>query len=153
MADSPTEEISLPDDFIDVLDEHDASTVDLDEAQPSFVLERMLKDREDATDSNRKAVFAEVAALQTYILDAQQRSRWNTRFGPILESVYEDGTAHCFPDISQMDETVLSYLERRVAESSHPVLKARYADFLWDITKAATGKNPSIDLARQAIDA
>ncbi len=152
MADLSPEPLALPDDLIAVLKEHDASTADLDEAEPSFVLERMLKNQEDTTDNTRKAVFAEVAALQTYLLDGQQRSRWNTRFGPILESIHEDGTAHCFPNISQLDEAVLSYLERRVAESSHPALKARYADFVWDTTKAATGKNPSIEMARQAID-
>ncbi len=153
MTDSPTEQLSLPDNFISVLTEHDGSPDDLDEAEPSFVLERMLKEREDATDSTRKAVFAEVAALQTYLVHGQQRSRWNTRFAPILENVYEDGTVRCFPDITQIDESVISYLERRVVESSHPVLKARYADFLWDITKTAIGRSPSIEMARQAIDA
>jgi hypothetical protein len=69
-----------------------------------------------------------------------------------MEDIRDDGTAQCFPDISQIDAAVISYLERRMNESSHPALKARYADFLWDITKAATGEKPSIKTARQAID-
>ena len=152
MDESSTEPISLPSDLVAILSEYDATTGDFDEAEPCFVLERLLKDREDVTDSNRKALMAEGVALQMDLLSGQQRSRWNTRFGPTIERTTEDGKYACFPDISLFDDTIVSYLERRVAESSHPILKARYADFVWDIKKTVTGKKPSIELARQAID-
>lgn len=153
MSTSHDEPIHLPDSLLSTLSEHDSSPNDFDEAEPSFEVEHKAKSLEDPSGEHRKAIFAEVAALQMDLLSGQQKSHWETRFGPVLESVAEDGTRRCYPDIAQIDESVVEYLQRRASESKHPVLRARYADFVWDITKAATGKRPSIDLARQAIDA
>ncbi|NQU26046.1 MAG: DUF4209 domain-containing protein [Candidatus Nealsonbacteria bacterium] len=152
MSSSHDERICLPDSLVDTLNEHDSSPDDFDEADPSFAIEHQAKTCEDLTDDHRKALFAEVAALQVDLLFGQQRSHWQTRFCPILESIAEDGSRRCCPDITQIDDSAVEYLERRASESKHPVLRARYADFLWDITKVATGNRPSIDLARQAID-
>jgi len=153
MSEPRAENLSLPESLLETLRKHDASPDDLDQAEPSYDLESQLKECKEITEGHRKAAFAEVAALQMDLLPNQQRSRWNTRFGPILETIKKDGTYHCFPDIAQIDNAVIAYLDQRVSQATHPALKARYADFLWDITSSAIGKKPSIEWARQAIDA
>lgn len=152
MSSSHDDPICLPHGLVETLIEHDSAPNDFNEAEPSFAIERQAKACKDLTDNHRKALFAEVAALQMDLVFGQQRSHWGTRFGPILESIAEDGSRRCLPDITQIDDSVIEYLVRRASESKHPVLRARYADFLWDITKFATGGRPSIELARQAID-
>ncbi|QDU41122.1 hypothetical protein Mal4_54870 [Maioricimonas rarisocia] len=152
MSDSNEEAISLPSELIETLAKHDSSPDDFDEAEPSFAIERQAKAFEALTDNHRRAIYAEVAALQMDLLHGQGQSHWGTRFGPIVENIMEDGTRHSFPDITGLDEPTIEYLGRRASEATHPVLRARYADFLWDITKIATGNWPSIELARQAID-
>jgi hypothetical protein len=152
MSDSDEELISLPSVLIETLSRHDSSPNDFDEAEPSFAIERQAKEFEGLTNNHRKAIYAEVAALQMNLLHGQGQSHWGTRFGPILENIMEDGTRHSFPDITGLDEPTIEYLGRRASKAIHPVLRARYADFLWDITKIATGNRPSIELAWQAID-
>lgn len=148
----PDSDLRLPDELAETLARFDSSPDDITEAEPSFAIEAQLKDKEDATDFDRQAVSAEVAALQMHLVHGQKRSHWGTRFGSIIESIREDGTRSGFPDMTKVDNRVIAYLQRRSADVKHPVLKARYADFLWDVTKVATGNRASIDMARQAID-
>jgi len=135
-----------------VLREQDASTDDFDYVEVSSVLERKLRESGEPSDEQRKASFAEIAALQMQLMDEQKRSKWGTRFAPAEEVTLQDGRSYCYPDIANIDTAVIQYWSQRAAEVQHPAFKARYADVLWDLTKAAIGGNPSIDLARQAID-
>ncbi len=148
-----TPSIELPEPLMSVLREKDAATDDFDEADVSFVLERKLEECGEISDDQRKACFAEVAALQMPLKDNQEKSRWGTRYGPVVEGTRQDGSLHSFPDISHIDAKVIAYWKERAVAVKHPVFKARYADVLWDMTKATTGGKPSIDMARQAIDA
>src|SRR5205085_9504192 len=56
--------LSLPEALVAVLREQDGSTEDFDEADLSFVLERKLHESGKLTEEQRKASFAEIAALQ-----------------------------------------------------------------------------------------
>ncbi len=145
--------LQLPEPLASVLRERDAASDDFDEAEVSFVLERKFEECGEITDEERKACYAEVAALQMPLTDNQGRSRWGTRFGPFFEATLKDGSPHCFPDLAHIDDPVIEYWQQRAAEAKHPVFKARYADVLWDMMKAASGTKPSIEMARHAIDA
>src|SRR5208283_4753189 len=56
------------------------------------------------------------------------------------------------PDIVWIDPTIIKYWEMRMTTAKHPQLRARYADLVWDLSKAACGLKPPIDAARIAID-
>ena len=144
--------LSLPGPLLAVLKEHDDRTDDFDEAELSFLLERTLQTSGEISEVQRKAFFAEVAALQLSLVDGQQRSRWGTRYCPVLESTRQDGTPCGNPDIGRVDQAIIEYWTARAKESRHPVLKARYADLIWDLSKVAAGTKPPIEMARQAID-
>ncbi len=152
MSSPTTYDLSLPGPLAIVLCEKDSSGQDFDEAEVSFVLERLFKECGEVGEGQRKASFAEIAALQMPLKDRQEKSSWGTRFGPVFENTLQDGTLYSFPDSANIDAVVIEYWSKRAGEVQHPVFKARYADVVWDLTKLATGGKPSIDLARQAID-
>jgi hypothetical protein len=145
--------MSLPEAFSVLLSEKDGLPEDFSEAEVSFALERLFGECGEVNENQRKAALAEIAALQMQLADSHQKSRWGTRFGPAVEGIRQDGSPYFFPDIANIDAGVVQYWGNRCGEVHHPVLKARYADVIWDMTKAVTGDKPSIDFARQAIDA
>lgn len=152
MSSSLIPSLSLPENVAAFLREKDASNDDFDEDELSFVLEHKLRESVELTEDQRKAGFAEVVALRLLLMDGQNRSCWETRFGPLHEGKLQNGLPCSIPDIKDIDAAVIEYWQKRATEANHPVLKSRYADILWDLTKAATGGKPSIEMARQAID-
>jgi len=151
MADSLR--LILPDSLLAVLRVHDARPDDFDVAEVSFILEREFGECGEVDEAQRKASFAEIAALQMPLVAGQERSKWGTRFGPVIERTRQDGTPYSFPDLANIDAEVIEYWHKRAGEANHPVFKARYADVVWDMTKAATGGKPPFPMAQQAIDA
>jgi hypothetical protein len=79
-------------------------------------------------------------------------SPWGTFFCP-LGSVERDGNTIYFPDIDDADAPVIAHWTNRAKTVVHPVLKARYADLVWELspTIAKTRRDP--DMARIAVDA
>jgi hypothetical protein len=144
---------SLPAACIKILEQYDTIASDIAVDDPSYEVERMMQEEAEPTEAHRKAAFAEVAALQSTLTRSMGKSRWGVRYAPIMELVREDQSVSCFPNLAKVDLEVITYLEQRALTARHPVLKSRYADFVWDVSKVATGKKPSIELARCAIDA
>jgi lysyl-tRNA synthetase class 1 len=99
------------------------------------------------TDNEKKAADAERWAFHFHPQAPGERSCWNTHFGPTVE--WGDVRN---PDIAWVDEAVIRYWERRMAAAKHPLLRARYADLVWDLSKPACGLKPPIEAARTAID-
>jgi hypothetical protein len=103
------------------------------------------------TDPERKGAWAEESAFS--FRPAEESSPWGTHYGPIFTATKNDGTPLYAPDIAEIDEEVIAHWERRSGESSHPVLRARYADVAWDLKKRAIGKSADVLFAQRAIDA
>lgn len=79
-------------------------------------------------------------------------SPWQTYFGPIASGTKEDGSVFYSPDIREAEPSVLFHWAQRARTITHPVLKARYADLTWDMSRAIAKTNPDPDMARIAID-
>jgi hypothetical protein len=145
--------LELPAQLACVLQEKDSFPDDFDEAEVSFVLERELGECGEISEDQRKASFAEIAALQLVLEEDFGKSLWGTRYAPYVDIQRRDGTRFLFPDIANVDVAVIQYWSKRATEAKHPVLKARYADVIWEMTKAATSGKPSFPMAQGAIDA
>jgi len=65
----------------------------------------------------------------------------------------EDGTTLHFPDLTEIDADYVEHWEARAQAASHPVLKARYADLVWDLKREVTGVVPDPMYARVAVRA
>ncbi len=125
--DQPT--ICVPDLLAEILADYDGRSDDFDEADLSFRLERALKECAALTEEQRKGGLAEVSTFQFDTEPFGPKSPWDT-----------------------IDGDVIAYWKRRAKESSHPILRARYADVVWDLERAATGGKPSIQMAWMAVD-
>jgi hypothetical protein len=64
----------------------------------------------------------------------------------------DDGSATEYPSITSVNQQTLDYWASRANDAKHPVLKARYADLVWDLSKPSTGDAANISMAQIAID-
>jgi hypothetical protein len=102
---------------------------------------------ESATEVEKNAANAERWAFQFLPQDSGEPSCWKTHFGPSMEMA--DAR---LPDISWINPAVIAYWTERMAQAKHPLLRARYADLVWDLSKAACNLKPPIEAARTAVD-
>lgn len=80
-------------------------------------------------------------------------SPWGTHFAPVGSAIDKDGKPLYFPDIADANADVIQHWADRVIGTKHPVLKARYADLVWEMTPVITGGCRDPLMARYAIDA
>lgn len=104
------------------------------------------KQIESPTAEEKKAADAERWAFHFYPQSPGELSEWKTHFGPAV--VMGDFRN---PDIAWLDPAVVKYWEQRMIAAKHPLLRARYADLVWDLSKSVSLKAP-IDAAKIAID-
>ena len=98
------------------------------------------------------ATIAERFAFTLHTDSYGERSCWGSYFGPIFLSYQLDGTLTSHPLESLSPETFI-YWTARATESSHPVLRARYADAAWELAPLVEGVTRDVSNATAAIDA
>ncbi len=96
--------------------------------------------------------WSEVLAF-ALMADRRRSGPWRTYFGPIGSGTKADGSTWYFPDINDAVPEVIDHWAARAKAIVHPVLKARYADLVWDLSRIISKTNPDADMARIAIDA
>jgi len=78
---------------------------------------------------------------------------WGTYFGPFYVLPNEQGQMMEYPSIQLLTPEIINYWEKRAKKSTHPILKARYSNLVWDFSEKITGKKPSPAIAQIFIDA
>jgi hypothetical protein len=129
-----------------VLEEFEASAY-FDESDVAGRISAAAERLAAVSDAEKKAANAECWAFQFHPQDSDEPSCWKTHFGPAM--VFGDVR---IPDIAWIDPAVIAYWTERMSKAKHPLLRARYADLVWDLSKASCGFKPPIDAARTAID-
>ncbi|MDP1859584.1 MAG: DUF4209 domain-containing protein [Gemmatimonadaceae bacterium] len=117
---------------------------------PISALGRALHERDAQVPSE---VIAEEIAFSLHAHDQQDVSSWGLYFGPFMSWFTRSGEAVDSPALGTMTPEVLSYWRERASQSSHPVMRARYADLLWEMPRKLEGARPDASTARIAIDA
>lgn len=84
--------------------------------------------------------------------EAEQQEPFRSYFGPI-GSYSRDGTTIFSPDPREAGAEGLELWRHRRDHVKHPLLIARYADLLWDLSQAIAGQRRDAADARKAIDA
>lgn len=136
----------VPDWLVSILDEFEG----IEFFQPSDVeraVRTWLSEHEIQPESLDKPTRAELHAFQFRPNRDGELSSWKTHFGPIWKS--GDQSA---PDIALIDHEIMGYWKERISQARHPILRARYADLVWDLTKVVCNDRPTIESARVAID-
>jgi len=106
----------------------------------------------ELTNEERHAVDADVAAL-IFHGSSQVKSPWNTYFRPRSSEVQTDGTTNHSPDIRQLDADSVERWKQRARRTNDSVIKARFADVVWDLEQAIMGvRARSIEFATMAVE-
>ncbi len=94
------------------------------------------------------------ADLVAFALQSQQSDYlpWRTYFGPMGSGEDKNGNVYYFPDPQDLSAEIVDHWQARADSVSHPVLRARYADLVWDLSRKAAGRRPDARFARLAID-
>lgn len=98
------------------------------------------------------ALQAELIAFAFAVYDIDDDSSSSGHFQSLMSGTDSEGKAHHFPDRDHVPPDFISYWQSRSQETQHPVLRARYADLVWDLGRATTGKPPEVTAALTAID-
>lgn len=64
----------------------------------------------------------------------------------------KDGTCTESPSIKKVSRDMIQYWSERATIARHPLLRARYADLVWDFTKVVLGTSPPYTTAQTVID-
>jgi Domain of unknown function (DUF4209) len=102
-------------------------------------------------DNVRMKIRAESAAFSFDASRHGSKSRWGTHFGPIQVFKKGEGDEE-IPSLKDVTSDTLDYWEARSSEARHPVLKARYADLVWDFAPKVRGRSANIVCAHTAIE-
>ncbi len=146
-------EIDVPDFVREVRARFDSESAPLDEREIGFALWKSASTQLELTEGHRRGVWAEIAPFKFRPTPPMQTSVWGTYFGPSGKRTTEDGTPTYEPDLADADEDVVRYWEERADSTAHPVMKARYADVVWDLSHKITRHRPNIKFAHTAVDA
>ena len=136
-----------------VLDQYDASNRGFHEHDLAQASAEAAGPVEGRSDAERHAVWAEISAFNFMPSSGPDGSVWETYFAPSMTATRQDVTVIRSLDIAQADGSTIVYWAKRSGEVHHPILRARYADLVWDFTRLVSGDRPPIASARQAVDA
>jgi hypothetical protein len=142
----------IPDWVQEVLASFDQKKEAHGELQIVDELDRARKTHGDLSDEEFKGYVAERSTF-FFRGHADRDSVWETYFGPRATLTRDDGTEIRVPDIKELDGEVVAHWEARARSARDPVMRARYADAVWDLKQAITSERPSHELAQMAIDA
>jgi hypothetical protein len=111
-----------------------------------------LQHHKPLSQEDEEGFRAEVWAFQLPASEPGQASAWGTHFGPRPIEGAQNASNGLSPDIKHQGAALVEYWKSRAEETRHPVLRARYADLVWDLARVATSARPNIRFARLAVD-
>lgn len=109
--------------------------------------------RQTATTEPSTECLAEAMAFEFCENYQSKDTGWGTYYGPMMVFKDTNGSLVESPSIKKITPEVIEYWSERANEAKNPILRARYADLVWDFSKIVTGKQSSYTIAQIVIDA
>lgn len=134
----------------EILDKIDQSAEKTDEHQISSAIKKDLPEIPDSDPSIE--LLAESMAFDFCENYPDKVPGWGTYYGPKITMGNDDGTYTEYPSLTRVDAGILDHWITKAHESKHPVLRARYADLVWDLTQPTTDSRPDVSMAHISID-
>lgn len=142
----------IPTAIEEVIAKFDQAGDPIDEFQVKGALVEARGTLKDPAPAENLGAWAEVLAF-ALMGGTHGTSPWGTYFRPLGSGTREDGSVLYTPDIAGTDAEAVDHWSARAKGVKHPVLKARYADLAWDMSRMIANKSPDPEMARIAIDA
>jgi hypothetical protein len=137
------------------------------------VLDNKLAEFERASNCSELEIYLELEKLRNGDIEDEPCPEWvyesmafaflenytdkknggGTYFGPLAVWQTNDGKTVENPSLAHVNEDAIAYWEKRSQSTNNPLLKARYAGLVWDLSLTATGKRPHYSLAHRCCEA
>lgn len=108
--------------------------------------------RATENDQSPKAIAERIAFgfCEEYL---DKPNGWGTYFGPMMVWVGDDGKAYESPSIALVTKEIIEHWRSRSQETNNPLMKARYAGLVWDLSEIAVGEKPDYRIAIDYVNA
>ncbi len=136
-----------------LLETHERDVRPLAEIELQAALRRALASAGELSLEHKRGAWAEVAAFHFAPADGEDRAPWGSYFRPIRTAVNKEGQTVHSPNAGDIDETILKYWEWRANTTPHPLLRARYADLVWEFGQRSQAERTNLQFAWLAFDA
>jgi hypothetical protein len=136
-----------------VFDRYETSREPFHEHELASTVQAAAGPADALTPEQRHATCLEISAFLYMPSTEPSGSVWGTYFAPSMTATTKEGVEVYSPDITREDEATIAYWASRSDEAHHPILRARYADLVWDFTALVAKHRPDVAFARKAIDA
>lgn len=103
----------------------------------------------ESGDAIDKELLAEAIAWQLYPNHSNSSNTWGTYYGPFIDW----GNGKTVPMLAEITDGVIEYWANRSQQATHPLMKIRYADLVWDFGCKHNIKKLIRQAARVMIDA
>lgn len=143
--------ITIPPALQEILDAADASDSPLDESELASSLNAAMPDFTALPVDQRRGALTLVGGLQFQRRRLHSTPTWNMYWQPLSSFTTQDGREHPSPDVGLIDEEIRADWTTRSDALRHPVLRARFADLAWTITRYQRSR-AAIAVAWRAID-
>ena len=145
-------DLTIPPAIDAVLARFDATKGAFDLHDLASALTQARRDLGDISESEHLGAWADLIAANLEPWPSLP-SPWGGFFGPRMTFVTDEGVEVHQPDITGADAAIVEHWRGRAQALTHPQLKARYADLVWDLapTILATKKR-DIAAGRLAFD-
>ena len=143
----PSEEMDVD----EILSAFDSSTENFTEYDVVSAIQRYIRTGGDSWQIPIEFSW-EKMAFEFRANRSDDANEWGTYYGPMMSSTTNDGEYFESPSIKEITPDTFTYWSNRASSASHPILKARYADLVWDLSKLVTEAWPDVRMAHIAID-
>ena len=140
---------NIVDTLMDVLGKFDQEIKTISERDASKAIQSV---RDPNLSEPPMQLIAEAMAFDFYEGYHDQTTGWGNYYGPMFVFDNGDGTFTESPSVKKITEQIIKYWTDRAKIAKHPVLRARYADLVWDFQKVVTNESPHYSIAQIVID-
>jgi len=140
--------------FEEYLKNLDSLTQQVDEMETSDMLKGFAKQEygENWRESIPETLRAEIMAFDFMEDYTNSETGWRTYFGPMFVFPSKERGVVEISSIKNITSSIIDYWEKRANESKSPILKARYADLVWDFSEKIKGTKPNYTMAIMTIE-
>lgn len=142
--------MSISEEIREFLYQLESVSEQISEHEISEKIKSFMKEKFD--QSPPEVLFWEQMAFDFTENYPNDKSGWDTYFGPMFVLFNEEGKMVEYPSLRKVTPETRSYWEKRAKESEHPILKARYSNLVWDFSKRLKRERPDYSIAQIFVD-
>lgn len=123
--------MKLPTWIEEILAAYDEKTTPHNEVEIAEAISTARKNKGDLSEEEFRALLAEHSAF-FFIESHDESSMWGSYFAPMAEFSGADGSTLLSPDVAELDDQTLEHWRERARSAKNPMMRARYADLVWE---------------------